>query len=73
MKPGFFWEFLEMHKWLAIAVARVPLVLVQILFGYFALAAVSLLIFFAPLVIIVIFPIFVWQRRKRLKVEGGEL
>jgi hypothetical protein len=73
MKPGFFWEFLAMHKWFAISVARVPLLLFQLVFGYVALVLVSLLIFLAPLVIIIIFPLFVWQRRKRLKAEGDEL
>ncbi|RLA60686.1 MAG: hypothetical protein DRQ89_12440 [Epsilonproteobacteria bacterium] len=72
-KPGFFWEFLAMHKWFVISILRVPMILLQLVFGYFALLIICGLVLIAPLVIIVVFPIFVWQRRKRLKVEGSEL
>ncbi|PNV83833.1 MAG: hypothetical protein C0610_16780 [Desulfobacteraceae bacterium] len=73
LKPGFFWEFLDMHRWFFLAVARLPMLLLQLAFGYLALVVVMLLVFIAPVVIILAFPIFTFKRYRRIKREGQQL
>jgi hypothetical protein len=73
MKPGFFWEFLQMHKWFLIAFFRVPMMLLQLAFGYVAAVVVLAIVFFAPLIILLMFPIFTLQRYRRIKREGRQL
>lgn len=73
MKPGFLWEFIDMHKWFLMALFRVPMMFLQLAFGYLAAVVVTLLIFIAPLLIIALFPVFTFNRYRRIKKEGREL
>ena len=73
MKPGFLWEFIDMHTWFLIAFLRVPMMFLQLAFGYFAAVVVLLLVLVAPLIILVAFPIFTIQRYRRIKREGQQL
>ena len=73
MKPGFFWEFLAMHRWFFSAVVRVPIMGFQLVFGYFAASVVLGIVLLAPLIILLLFPVFSWQRYKRIRQEGDAL
>ena len=73
MKPGFFWELVALHWILVKMVGRFFIGLFQLAFGYVAMALISLLLISAPLVIFVVFPLFVYNRRRRLKLAGERL
>lgn len=73
MKPGFFWEMAQMHWLLVRMVGRFILGVFQLVFGYLMMTLICIMLIAAPLLILLFFPVFTFNRRKRLKNEGRAL
>ena len=73
MKPGFFWEMLQMHWLLVKLVGRFFLGVAQLVFGYVMMLLICVVLTVAPFIILLFFPVFTYKRRKRLRQEGERL
>lgn len=73
MKPGFFWEVLEMHRWLLISVFKIPVQVLMLALSYVAFAFLLGLFAVAPVIVLAIFPVFMVKNYKEIKLKGEAL
>lgn len=73
MKPGYFWEFLEMHKWLAVTILKLPIQVFMILVAYVAFVLILCIFAVAPLIVMIIFPIFAFNNFRAIRAKGDAL
>jgi len=70
MKPGFFWQFMEMHQWLAVTIFKIPIQVFMLVVSYAAMALILLLLVLTPLIILVVFPIFMFKNYRDIRSRG---
>lgn len=73
MKPGYFWQWLGYHKQILLHLLILPLLLLQLLFGYVGLLAILVALLLLPVVALIIYPIFAYRAMRRLKKLSEQL
>ena len=73
MKPGFFWELVTIHKWLAYSVWHLFKTVVQLVVAYLAAVIITVIYLLTPVLLVLFFPIFTAIHYKRIKAQGERL
>jgi hypothetical protein len=72
-KPGFLWEVIEVHKWVARSVWLVIRNTVQLIMCYASMAILCLFLLLAPVFILMMFPVFTVGKYRRIREQGARL
>ena len=72
-KPGFFWQFLEVHGWVVRSFFQMLKVIAQLLICYVAAAAILAMLLLSPVVIFFAFFFFSYHRYRKIRQMGQAL
>ena len=73
MKPGFFWELINVHKWLAYSVWHLFKTVVQLVVAYIAAVVITVVYILTPALMVLFFPVFTVIHYHRIKEKGERL
>lgn len=70
MKPGLFWEILEIWGWLGVAILKVGLVFTHLVWAHLMFLLSLALFLGSPLLVLCVWPIFTYKRWREIRRKG---
>ena len=72
-KPGLFWEVLQIWGWLWVAILKVGLVIIHLIWAHLMFLFSFTLLLFSPAFVLAVWPIFTYRRWQHVRRKGLSL